>query len=126
MALHTVRTDDLTGEPDAITCVLVVNGKGVEIDLAAKSVERLTKALAPFWRVGSESDYVVSKMEPGARKKKATPSSNGSSSSTSDTGGLDAEERARLRQWADENGIAVPQRGRIPSAIVEHFRAATG
>jgi hypothetical protein len=75
MAKQVVVTDDITGEPDAETHVIILDGKGIEIDLAGKSIERLVKALAPFWAVGSEGDYEVTRR---FRGKRAAPATNGS------------------------------------------------
>lgn len=103
MAIHTVRTDDMTGDPDATSVTIVVNGRGVEIDLAKKSAERLTKVLEPFWSVGTEADYDV---------ERRTRSRNGASR------GYDL---AGLRRWAADNGIELPKRGRIPGDIVQRY-----
>ncbi|MEU5950328.1 histone-like nucleoid-structuring protein Lsr2, partial [Micromonospora sp. NPDC047465] len=35
-----------------------------------------------------------------------------------------AAERARIREWAADNGIEVSPRGKIPTAVVEQYRAA--
>lgn len=85
---------------------ITVNGKGIEVDLAAKSVARLTKALEPFWAVGTEHDFVVTQRQRGTRRQR-------------DVGrGYDLDE---LRQWAANNGTKLPSRGRIPAAIVKQF-----
>jgi len=108
MALHTVRTDDLTGEPEATTVVIIVNGQGVEVDLADKSAVRLAKALEPFWSKGSPGDYVVTRKEP--KRRASTPPAL-------------AYDRAELVQWAETNGVTLPSRGRVPNAVLEHFHA---
>ena len=112
MALVTTRTDDLTGEPEAATFVVTVNGKGVELDLADKSEARLMKALEPFWKAGVVADYDVSRR---ARRRSAPAATNG-----------DAPEYdiAALREWAAAHDVTLPARGRIPRAIVEHYLAA--
>lgn len=110
MALQTTRTDDLDGSPGAVTTVITVNGIGIEIDLGDKSAKALTKALDVFWRAGSPSEYVVTKRERGAPSKAKT---NGR-----------AYDLAELRQWAETNGVKLPQRGRIPQAIVEQYLRA--
>lgn len=117
MALHHIRTDDLTGEQGAETVVITVNGKGIEVDLAAKSAERLTRALEPFWKVGSEDDYVVTRQVGKPRKATAKASTNGH---------VPDYDRGAVRAWAAANGIDVPSRGRIPRAIVEHYLASGG
>lgn len=111
MALQTFRTDDISGEPDAETVLVTVNGKGIEVDLAAKNLARLVKALEPFWTVGSEDDYLVTRRERGRSAKRA--SSNGETT---------VEERAAIREWAAANGIDAPSRGRMPAELVEQYR----
>ena len=106
MALQQLRTDDLTGEPDAVTYVITVNGQGVEIDLAPKSQDKLMKALEPFWKVGSPAEYGVTRTM-RARKRPTT-----------DERGYDL---AELKAWAARTGVELPQRGRIPRDIVDQF-----
>lgn len=103
MAVQTFRTDDLTGERDAQTVTITVNGRGIEIDLAPASVDKLTKALAPYWAAGSESTYDVDK-----RSRARNGASRG-------------YDLAELRAWADREGIALPSRGRIPATIVAQY-----
>jgi hypothetical protein len=108
MVLIQQRNDDITGEPDAITCVITVNGKGIEIDLAKKSMERLAKALEPFWQVGSESSYDIQRKGVGRRLSPNVP---------------DDAERKRIRQWAIAQGLISPQsRGRLPQSVVDKYR----
>jgi hypothetical protein len=68
MVLHQIRADDLNGDPDAITCVITVNGRGIEVDLAERSMQKLVKALEPFWQVGSENAYDIQRRGVGKRK----------------------------------------------------------
>lgn len=104
MALQTTRIDDLTGEPDATSVVITVNGKGVEIDLGAASAAKLTKALDAFWRAGTEADFDVVRRQPG--KARRAPS--------------DVDPKL-VRAWADANGIEVGRQGRVPKAIVDQY-----
>lgn len=114
MAVHTIRTDDVTGEPEATTVVITVNGEGVELDLAPKSAQRLAKALEPFWSVGTPHTYDVIRRKT-VRERRAKANGNGNGDHTA------AIDLADLRQWAATNDIAVPQRGRIPGATVELY-----
>jgi hypothetical protein len=111
MALQQLRTDDLNGEPDAQTTVITINGSGVEIDLAAKSLGQLVKALDPFFAKGSPGDYQVTRVLPGrGSRTKPRPAAN--------ERGYDLGE---LRAWAARTGVELPQRGRIPQAIVDQY-----
>jgi hypothetical protein len=112
MVLIQTRNDDLTGEPDAITCVITVNGRGIEIDLAEKSLQKLTKALEPYWQAGSESAYDIQRKGVGRRVTQSPPNVP------------DVEERRAIRQWAIAQGLMSPQaRGRIPQSVVDKYRA---
>jgi hypothetical protein len=75
MAREVVITDDITGEPGAEAHVIIVDGRGVEVDLADASLERLVEALAPFWRAGTVADYEVTRRY--GKRKGAPPSTNG-------------------------------------------------
>lgn len=110
MALRMSRHDDLTGEEDAETVTIVVNGRGIEIDLAERSMAKLNKALEPFWSVATEARYSVTK---GGTVKKVRPQSNGNQS-----------QDAAVRAWAVENGIEVTTRGRVAKEIVDQYKAA--
>lgn len=105
--MQTTRIDDLTGEPGAESVVITINGKGVEIDLAGASAGKLTKALEPFWRVGSEADFDVVRRQPG-RSTTKRPQAN-------------AYDAKAVRAWADANGVEIGRNGRIPQAIVDQY-----
>lgn len=106
MAVRTTRVDDLTGEPDAQQVVITVNGEGVEIDLAAKSADALTKALAKYWAAGTVSKYDVER-KGFSRRRVERP-----------TGAVDPK---AVRAWAATNGVDVPARGRLPRPVVEQY-----
>lgn len=108
MVLQQIRNDDITGEPDAITCVITVNGDGIEIDLADKSMQKLVKALEPFWQVGSPGKYDIQRRGVG----RTLPSNVASDS-----------ERKAIREWAIAQGLISPQsRGRIAQTVVDAYR----
>ena len=107
------RHDDLTGEEDAETVTIVVNGRGIEIDLAQRSMDKLVKALEPYWKAAAtETRYTVTRG--GSVKADAKLQRD--------------QERGWdpvvVRAWAAENGVEVPGRGRVPAAVVEQWKAA--
>lgn len=114
MVLVQTRTDDLNGEPDAHTCVITVNGEGIEIDLAEKSMLRLVKALEPFWKAGSPGVYDIQRR--GVGKKKASAPDGPRTGARSDS--------KEIRAWAARQGIPVPARGKVPVAIAEAYDRA--
>lgn len=96
--------DDLDGSPADQTISYAFDGKEYEIDLSDSNVERFRKALEPF----------VSASRSGRRARRGGRRSSA---------GYDASE---VREWAKKNGLEISDRGRIPSNILEKWRAATG
>jgi hypothetical protein len=97
------KTDDLDGTSgdDVTTVSFGVDGVHYEIDLGTAHQERLRAALAPFL--------------PAARRVEWSDSA---SYSTHD------DLMARIRSWAQEQGVGVCGRGRIPNALIAAFKAA--
>src|ERR1700709_1536888 len=101
-------SDDIDGSPDAETVTFGFQGVAYSIDLAQKNLDKLTKALTPF-------------IEHATRQRGATLSVVGGK-----PGKAKAErgyEISDLREWAGKNKIEVPQRGRIPAAVVQQYLA---
>lgn len=102
--------DDLDGTILGIgegeTIHFSLDNTAYEIDLTTENADAFRKALEP---------YIA-----GARRASSGPSRPASSrkrsSSPSDT--------AAIREWAHENGHKVSERGRIPAAVIEAYRAA--
>ena len=103
--------DDLDGKPirqgEGETVTFALEGVEYEIDLSKTNANKLRKALNPFVgaarTVGSKRDG----RQQGGKSKR----------------GRDYD-IAALRAWARSNKVDVPARGRIPSEIVEKFKAA--
>lgn len=94
-------TDDTDGSEAAETISFALDGATYEIDLSEKNASKLRGALAPF--VG------YARRTSGPKRVKASGGS----------------EMRQARQWAKDNGIDVPDRGRVPSEVMEKFKAAT-
>lgn len=97
------KTDDLDGtiSDDVSTVSFGVDGVHYEIDLSEAHQEQLRAALAPFL--------------PAARRVEWSASA---SYSTRD------DLMARIRSWAQEQGIGVCSRGRIPNGLIAAFKSA--
>ena len=109
MAVTTIRTDDLTGEPNASSVVIAVNDRGVQLDLSEDSIKKLTLLLAPYWEAGRESSYdVVPAMQRRSRDRQTRQANR-------------EYDLVELRAWADRNNIELPKRGRIPQAIIDRY-----
>jgi hypothetical protein len=103
--------DDLDGGVAEETVQFGLDGASYEIDLSKKNAAALRKALVPYLA--------------GARKSSTGRTSRGR---TAAGGGKRTRDYdlAQLREWAAENEIAIPSRGRVPQAVVEQYRAAGG
>lgn len=98
-----ILEDDLDGGPADETVRFGLDGSQYEIDLSNDNADKLRKALA---------DYVASARRDSTRKSRtASPSAK-----KSDT--------AKIRKWAQENGHAVADRGRIHQHIRDAYYAA--
>jgi hypothetical protein len=94
--------DDLDQSPASQTIHFGVEGVEYEIDLSDKNAKKFTAALQP---------YIESGRRVGGRKRGA--GRRGGSSA-----GVDPKV---VRQWANEQGIEISSRGRIPGEIVERY-----
>ena len=83
-----------------------LNSTAYEIDLTTENADAFRKALEP---------YIA-----GARRASASPARGGSSRKRS----ASSPETAAIREWANENGHKVSERGRIPATVIEAYRAA--
>jgi hypothetical protein len=100
---------DISGdtiEADSPTVTFSLNGISYEIDLTESEQSALNEAFAPYVAAG--------------RKISRNQARNQSKARTSGNGTPPKE----IRSWAESQGIAMPARGRIPSAVVEAYNAA--
>jgi Lsr2 len=97
-----VITDDLDGSQGAETVAFGLDGVSYEIDLAQPNRARLAGALAPFIAAGRRASR-------GSRRGGAAGP---------------RVDRAAVRAWARESGLAVSQRGRISADVMSQYEAA--
>lgn len=100
--------DDLDGSEAAETVTFALDGVSYEIDLSEANATALRSDLAK---------WVSSATRTGGRR--ATRASSGSSARP-------ANESAKIRQWAREQGIEVSERGRIPADLRERYEREAG
>jgi hypothetical protein len=95
--------DDMTGQAADETVSFGLDGVDYEIDMTKKNAAALRKALGPWQdharRVGGRRSPVMQHVAAGV------------------------DNRA-VRAWASSNGIELSERGRIPGAVIEQYRAA--
>ncbi|MGO2943893.1 MAG: histone-like nucleoid-structuring protein Lsr2 [Brevibacterium aurantiacum] len=105
-------TDDIDGqilsEEDSESVQYSIEGRHYEIDLGPANAKKFREALEPYVSV--------------SRKVSAPGRTRQSRSRTSRPGrGLDM---SAVRAWARENGHTVPDRGRVPNAVLDAYEAA--
>jgi nucleoid-associated protein Lsr2 len=97
-------TDDLDGGKAAETVSFGIDGRVYEIDLSKKNAAALRKALG---------EYTAS-----ARRVRAGRAAVKLANTP------DRVDAKAVREWAQEQGIAVSARGRVPAEIVEQYQMA--
>jgi hypothetical protein len=101
-----IFTDDLDGNEypreEMETIRFSVDGKSYEIDLNARHAQDMRDMLAP---------YLAKARLASPRKSRDAENSH-------------SEEPRLIRAWANEKGIKVPSRGRIPKAVVQMYQDA--
>jgi hypothetical protein len=103
-----ILVDDLDGSEATEQVLFAVDGTSYEIDLSAQNSAKLREALAPYIsaarrRSGRRSTY--------ASAAPARPTS-------------DREHNQAIREWAATQGMKISERGRIPSNVLEAYRAS--
>lgn len=109
---NTTYIDDIDGKPADDTVAFALDGADYEIDLSKKNAASLRKGLADFVAAARPvTRFAVS--EPKRRQIKKRSASKET-----------AAEREQLREWANNNGLKVGARGRIPESVREQYAAA--
>ena len=108
MATHTVTTmtDDLDGGLAHRTVRFGYQGLLYEIDLSESNAAAFDAALGPFL----ENARVIRGRPLAPRPPASDP----------------GPDPRLVRAWARANGVAVPQRGRVPGAVVAAYLADSG
>src|SRR5690348_275806 len=109
-----VLEDDLTGGPAEQTIRFAFDGTDYEIDLNAKNAATFGKQLAPYVAHARRAGRAQPR-----RAGRAQPRRLGRAAASRQRSG-------DIRAWANEHGLAVSQRGRIPASVVEQYNAAGG
>ena len=98
--------DDLDGESTADETVkFALDGTNYEIDLSKKNAEKLRGAVKAY-------------VEHGRRVTSGSKRGRGSAAQ------FDGVDTKAVRAWAASNKIELNTRGRIPTSIIERYRAA--
>ncbi|HWF81879.1 MAG TPA: Lsr2 family protein [Streptosporangiaceae bacterium] len=97
--------DDLDGSPAAETVRFALSGSEFEIDLSERNARKFRQQIDPF----------VERARRAGRRVKARPVSRSVAS---------RQRTARIRAWARQHGMAINDRGRIPTRVIEEYQAA--
>ncbi|HEY4991214.1 MAG TPA: Lsr2 family protein [Nakamurella sp.] len=100
-----VTTDDLDGSQGAETVAFGLDGVSYEIDLAPANRARLSGVLAPFIAAGRRVSRSSHRYGAG-------------------TAARSQPDRAAVRAWAREAGLAVSERGRMSTEVISQYEAA--
>lgn len=103
--VQVVLEDDIDGGNADETVTFAVDGAAYEIDLSEKNAQKLRDFLRPYIEAGRRS---------GGRSRRGPAPKRGGSSG----------DAAKVRAWAEANGVAVSSRGRIPADVLEKYEAA--
>ena len=107
-------TDDLDGSEATQSVEFGYQGKTYRLDLNDRNAAELEEALAPYI---AAAQNVTEAAGSGRGGRRTSPPKQNSGDSK------DYNPKA-VRAWAQDNGVQVPARGRIPGKVVEQFRAA--
>ena len=106
----TKLVDDLDGSEATETVLFGLDGDSYEIDLSAKNAAALRKALDRY-RSSARTSSAGRASPAAGRRGRAKARGRG-----------DVDPKA-VRVWAAEHGIEISSRGRIPSEVLERFKA---
>ena len=111
----TVVTDDLDGSEGAQTILFAIDGRAFQIDLSDDNAQEMRQAFAKYTEAGRLVGRGTGTPLPGkVATSKAMPGRN------------DPAFVHRVKDWAKNNGHKVPNRGRVPNAVVNAYRASGG
>jgi hypothetical protein len=104
---------DLHGDETAAaeTLAFALDGVSYEIDVCEQHAGQLRERMASYVGVARRA---------GGRGASASAGRGGRRRRRSSGSG----EAARIREWARSQGLAVPERGRIPAELAEKYAAA--
>jgi len=97
--------DDIDGSEAEEQVEFAVDGRSFEIDLSTANGTRLREVLAPF---------VSAARRTGGRR-------NSPSAAPVSRPGTDREQNQAIREWAQQQGMKISERGRIPSNVLEAY-----
>jgi nucleoid-associated protein Lsr2 len=104
--------DDIDGGKAVETVTFGIDDETFEIDLGKRNADQLRAVLSPYVAAGRRMVKTVNTKARGRSRLVVQRRVD-----------VAADPRA-VRAWARANRISVPERGRIPGAIIDRYRAA--
>lgn len=113
MARQVIETlvDDIDGKPADETVKFGIDGVDYSIDLSGKNAGKLRSLLSAY-------------QDAGTRLGRSGTSVPGRGGTVGERHAGGRQENKAIREWAAKQGKELSDRGRIPVAIVEEYRAA--
>lgn len=99
--------DDLDGSEAEEQVEFAVDGRTYEIDLSTANVARLRELLAPF---------VSAARRTGGRRTAGAAAAPAARPAT------DREHNQAIREWAQQQGMKISERGRIPTSVLDAYQ----
>jgi hypothetical protein len=100
-----ILVDDLDGSTADEQVEFAVDGKSYEIDLSSANSAKLRETLAPFVSAA----------------RRASSRRGGGTSPAPSRPVADREQNQAIREWAQQQGMKISERGRIPSNVLEAY-----
>lgn len=117
MAKQIVVIDDMTGESNAETRTISIDGVDYEIDLTDSSMQRLKDSIREFLEVARVAP------RPSARAASTNVSAHRSPRRGTPVRKAQVlpSPSSTIRAWASANNVDCPTRGRIPATVIEAY-----
>src|SRR5690242_16161591 len=112
-------TDDLDGSSAAETVRFAFEGQSYEIDLSRANKRAFEKLMKPYVQSAR-------KARGGRSTGRGRSSSTRSSARAARSSSANGRDLAAVRAWANEQGMAVSERGRISKNVLEAYDTAHG
>jgi hypothetical protein len=115
-------TDDLDGSSAAETVRFAFDGQSYEIDLSRSNKRAFEKLMKPYVQNARKARGGRTGGRSSARSTGRGRTSGGAGSGRSSSAG--GRDLAAVRAWANEQGMAVSERGRLSKNVLEAYDAA--
>lgn len=106
--------DDVDGSAASESITFAIDGRTYEIDLSKKNAKSFRADLEK-WTAHARRPARATRGVRRSTRRRTTSTRTGAATTT---------DSAAVRAWANESGVPVPSRGRIPRDVLEQYNAA--